>query len=56
MTKPELIEAVREFNQTASEEFLSQFDEDQLQEYIDHLLEADMSNLTAARVRFESIN
>ena len=48
MSKIELIEAVRELNSTASTEFLAQFDETELQEYIDHLLELDMCNLTAA--------
>ena len=48
MNKIELIEAVRELNSTASFEFLTQFTEEQLQEYIDHLLETDANNLTAA--------
>ena len=39
MNRFELIETVRELNYTATLEFLSQFTEDQLQEYIDHLLE-----------------
>jgi hypothetical protein len=48
MTKFELIESIRELNSTASVEFLSQFGEDELQEYIEHLLELDSSSLTAA--------
>ena len=48
MEKYELIEAVRELNSTASAEFLSQFSEYELQEYVDHLLELDLSVLTAA--------
>jgi len=48
MNKSELIEAIRELNATASIEFLSQFNEQQLQQYIDHLLELDMAELTAA--------
>ena len=47
MNKFELIEAVRELNSTASVEFLSQFSSEQLQEYVDHLLDVDMKNLTA---------
>ncbi|MCP4710159.1 MAG: hypothetical protein GY869_16170 [Planctomycetes bacterium] len=50
MSKAELIDAVRELNSTASKEFLSQFNERQLQEYIDHLLEVDFVNLTAIAV------
>ena len=48
MTKFEIIESVRELNNTASVEFLAQFSENELQEYLDHLLELDMSELTAA--------
>jgi len=48
MDKTELIETVRELNSTASVEFLSQFNEQQLQEYVDHLLELDFIDLTAA--------
>jgi len=48
MNKSELIDAVRELNVTASEEFLSQFSENELQEYMDHLLELDSLCLTAA--------
>ena len=47
MNKFELIEAVRELNSTASVEFLSQFNCDQLREYADHLLEVDIDDLTA---------
>jgi hypothetical protein len=50
MSKAELIDAVRELNSTASSEFLSQFNERQLQEYIDHLLELDFVDLTAIAV------
>jgi len=48
MDKTELIETVRELNSTASAEFLTQFSEQQLQEYINHLLELDFVDLTAA--------
>jgi hypothetical protein len=50
MNKFELIESIRELNHTASVEFLSQFNEGELQEYIDHLLAVDMSDLTAVGV------
>ena len=47
MTKSELIQTVRELNSTASAEFLSQFNEIELEEYVDHLLEIDTCELTA---------
>ena len=47
MNKAELIEAIRELNFTASVDFLSQFTPDQLQQYLEHLLELSMSQLTA---------
>lgn len=46
MTKMELIENVREINRTASIEFLSQFNEEQLQEYLDHLRQITYTKLT----------
>ena len=48
MSKSELIETVRELNLTASVEFLSQFNEFELQEYISHLQQVDTLELTAA--------
>ena len=47
MNKFELIESIRELNSTASIEFLSQFSEEELQEYAEHLLALDTSDLTA---------
>ena len=47
MDKFELIESVRELNPTASVEFLSQFQERELEEYLDHLMEADLSYASA---------
>jgi len=47
MNKAELIEAIRELNFTASVDFLSQFNPEQLQQYLEHLLELNMSQLTA---------
>ena len=48
MTKFELIEEIRSLNSTASVDFLSQFDEYELQEYIDHLRQVDKDQLTAS--------
>jgi hypothetical protein len=39
MNKFELIEAIREFNPTATVEFLTPFDENELEEYLSHLRE-----------------
>ena len=47
MNKAELIEAIRELNFTASVDFLAQFTPEQLQQYLEHLLELNMSQLTA---------
>ena len=48
MNKFELIEAIRQLNFTASVDFLSQFAETELQEYLEHLMQVDKSELTAA--------
>lgn len=48
MSKQELIETIRELNATATEEFLEQFSEYELQEYVEHLLDVDNTDLTAA--------
>lgn len=48
MDKFELIDAIRELNSTASVEFLSQFDEKQLQRYIQNLRDLNAAELTAA--------
>ena len=48
MDKVELIENIRELNYTATVEFLSQFTEQELQDYIEHLLETPATQLTAA--------
>ncbi len=47
MTKFELIEEIRSLNFTASVEFLSQFSEEELQEYLDHLMKVEINDLTA---------
>jgi len=46
-SKVELIDEVRRLNFTASAEFLAQFDEEELREYIVHLSEVDAGDLTA---------
>ncbi len=45
MSKYELIECICEINKTASQEFLEQFTDDQLNEYLEHLMELDLSEL-----------
>lgn len=40
MTKRQLIDEIREFNPTAQPGFLSQFQEDALRQYLEHLREA----------------
>ena len=41
MTKRELIDGILQFNRTADPEFLSQFDNVELAEYLDHLQQAE---------------
>lgn len=48
MNKFELIEDIRRLNSTASVEFLSQFNIEELQEYVEHLMELDAADLSAA--------
>ena len=52
MTKRQLIDDIRRFNLTAQPEFLAQFDEQALKQYLDHLEEARRKHVrTAAFVR-----
>jgi hypothetical protein len=37
MSKRQLIDDIRQYNPTAQPQFLSQFDEAELQQYLDHL-------------------
>ncbi len=46
MTKFELIESVRHLNPTAGIEFLTQFNETQLEQYLTQLLEVEGSDCT----------
>jgi len=48
MDKSELIDQIRHLNATASFDFLNQFNEYELEEYLDHLHELDHGELTAA--------
>ncbi len=43
MTKRELIDGILQFNRTADPEFLSQFDNVELAEYLDHLEQAEQA-------------
>jgi hypothetical protein len=45
MSKRELIECICEINRSARPEFLATFPEDELQSYLDHLMELDLAEL-----------
>ncbi|MHC4122385.1 MAG: hypothetical protein ACYSSI_02335 [Planctomycetota bacterium] len=45
MSKRELIDYICEINKSAKPEFLANFLEEQLQEYLDHLLELNLEEL-----------
>jgi hypothetical protein len=45
MSKNELIDCICEINKTADPEFLSVFSEEQLNEYLEHLMELDIEEL-----------
>ena len=45
MDKRQLIEEIRRFNTTAQEQFLAQFDDAALQQYLDHLKAAQEQQL-----------
>ena len=46
MSKRELIDCICEINTSAKPEFLADFPEDQLKDYLEHLLELDLQDLT----------
>ncbi len=48
MNKRQLIDAVRQLNQTAQPDFLAQFDEDSLRQYLEHLQSAQDKRLKVA--------
>ena len=45
MSKRELIDCICEINRSARAEFLAVFSEDQLKEYLEHLMELDLEEL-----------
>ena len=52
MSKRQLIDDIRRYNATAQPQFLAQFDESALKQYLDHLEEARRKHVrTAAFVR-----
>jgi len=49
MNKRQLIDGIRQINQTAQPDFLAQFDEQALQQYLEHLTTAKEKRLKVAR-------
>ena len=45
MSKRELIDCICEINKSAKPEFLANFSEDDLNEYLEHLMEVDLAEL-----------
>jgi len=45
MSKQDLIECIREINRGARQEFLDQFSEQQLDMYLEHLMEVDLEEM-----------
>jgi len=45
MDKRELIDCICEINKTARPEFLAQFSEDELNIYLEHLMELDLKEM-----------
>lgn len=45
MSKRELINCICEINRTARPEFLARFTEEELNEYLEHLMELDLAEL-----------
>lgn len=43
MNKQELIEGIREINRGATPEFLASFSDEELRTYLNHLMEADVT-------------
>ena len=48
MTKRELIDDIRRYNTTAQPQFLAQFDEESLKQYLEHLEQARHKHLRNA--------
>ena len=47
MSKTELINCICEINTSARSDFLEQFEDEELAEYLDHLMELDLQELAA---------
>jgi len=45
MSKRELIDCIREINRTAKPEFLAGFSVDELGDYLEHLMELDLTDV-----------
>ena len=45
MSKRELIDYICELNRTAKAEFLASFSEEELNEYLEHLMELDLEEM-----------
>ena len=45
MSKRELIDCICEINKTAKTEFLAKFSEDELKDYLEHLMELDLEEI-----------
>jgi len=45
MSKRELIDCILEINKSAKPEFLAAFAEDELNEYLEHLMELDLEEI-----------
>jgi hypothetical protein len=45
MNKRELIDHICEINRSAKAEFLARFSEDELKEYLEHLMELDLEDI-----------
>ncbi len=45
MSKRELIDCICEINKTAKAEFLAAFSEEELKEYLEHLMELDLEEI-----------
>jgi hypothetical protein len=45
MSKRELIDCICEINKTAKAEFLARFSEEELKDYLEHLMELDLEEI-----------
>ena len=45
MSKRELIDCICEINKSAKAEFLARFSEDELKDYLEHLMELDLEEI-----------